>query len=486
MGINYKGSLRVFGSILLILSLTMLLPVVTAIYYSEKNCIMSFMVVLVPVAVCGGLLVMMSKGSKSKLHIRDGAFIVAITWFMCSFFGALPFVISGSIPGMADAFFETASGFTTTGATILTDIEALPKSMLFWRSFTHWLGGMGILQITLALLPALGMEGQQLAVAEVPGPTLSKVTPKLSTTARYLYTLYLVFTLAETLLLMAGGLSFFDAICHAFASLGTGGFSTYNSSIAHFDSLYVEIVIIIFMYLAGINFNLFFFFYRNGIKAFYRDSEWVLYTVIIVITTLIITLSLYFSGTFSLGESLRQAAFQDVSLITTTGFGTSDYVLWPSLAQMMLFLLLFVGGCTSSTGGGIKVMRVLVLLKLIKRTISLRLHPNAVVNIRINRQLVPKETVSGITNFVFAYIGLGTLFAFIISFDGYDLITNISAAFTCLGNVGPGFNALGPSHNFSIFSDFTKTVCSFAMIAGRLEIYTVLMLFSRRFWNPYH
>ena len=358
--------------------------------------------------------------------------------------------------------------------------------MLFWRSFTHWLGGMGILVFTIALLPAIGVEGQQIAAAEVPGPTLSKIVPKLSDTARYLYILYLIMTLVETVLLMFGGLDLFDALCHSFSSLGTGGFSNYNASIAHFDSIYVEIVIMIFMFLAGMNFNLFFVFYKNGFKSFYKDGEWKLYVYIIGVSTLLITLVLYFTNNYSLGESLRYASFQDISIITTTGFATADYTLWPTFCQLILFLLFYCGGCSSSTGGGIKVVRVLVLLKLVKRSIAIRLHPRAVVQVKVNNQLLTRDTVSNIANFLFLYLALGMFGAFIVSFDGYDFVTSISASFTCLGNTGPGFCAIGPAENFTIFSDFTKLVLSFIMIAGRLEIFTLLMLFTKRFWNPFH
>lgn len=486
MDINYRVSAKIFGAILCVLGVAMLLPLAVAIIYKEYNSIGSFAVVLVPSIVLGLTLIRTIKAKRRSLKLRDGAFIVSISWVLCGLVGALPFVFSGSIPNLIDAFFETSSGFSTTGSTILSDIEALPKAMLFWRAFTHWLGGMGILVFTIALLPALGVDGQQIAAAEVPGPTMSKIVPKLSDTARYLYILYLVFTLVETVLLMFGGMNLFDAITHSFSTLGTGGFSNYNDSISHFDSVYIEVIIMIFMLVAGMNFNLFFVFYKNGLKAFYKDGEWKLYILIITITTLLMTVVLFLNNTYSLGDALRYAAFQDISIITTTGFATANYLLWPAFCQMLLFILFFSGGSSSSTSGGIKVVRVLVLLKLVKRSIAIRLHPNAVVQVKVNNQLLSRDTVSNIANFLFAFLGLGMVGAFIVSFDGYDFITSVSASFTCLGNIGPGFNSIGPIENFSIFSDFTKLVLSFMMIAGRLEIFTLLMLFTRKFWNPFH
>ncbi len=486
MSINYKVSVKVFGAILAILGLAMLLPLGVAIFYGETHCIKIFMKILVPSIAIGGILLRAIDSNKASLKMRDGVFIVSISWILCSIIGCLPFYLSGSIPNFVDALFESCSGFSTTGSSILNDIEALPKAMLFWRTFAHWLGGMGILVFTIALLPTLGVDGQQIAAAEVPGPTLSKITPKLSDTARYLYILYFMMTIVETILLMFGGMDLFDALCHSFSSLGTGGFSNYNNSIAHFDSLYIEIVIMIFMFLAGINFNLFFVFYKNGLKAFYKDGEWKTYVYIIAITTTLIAIGLYLHHDYSFGQALRYSAFQDISLVTTTGFATADYTLWPTFCQMLIFTLLFCGGCSSSTGGGIKVVRILVLFKMVKRSIAIRLHPNAVVQVKVNNQLLTRDTVSNIANFIFLYLALGMFGAFLISFDGHDFITNISAAFTCLGNAGPGFSAIGPAENFNIFSHFSKMVLSFLMIAGRLELFTLLMLFTRRFWNPFH
>lgn len=486
MGINYKGSIRIFGIILMLLGFSMTLPVIVSFAYHELECTKALTMVFIPCLLVGFLILRYVNPKSYKLSVHDGTFIVSFSWILCSLIGCLPFIISGSIPNFIDAFFETSSGFTTTGATILDDIEAMPKTMLFWRSFTHWLGGMGILQFTIALLPVLGLTGQQIATAEVPGPTLSKITPKLSDTAKYLYTLYFSFTIIETILLMFGGMSLFDALCHSFSTMGTGGFSNYNNSIAHFDSFYIEFVIMIFMFLAAMNFNLFFMTIRNGIKSIFKDGEWKTFTLIIFVSTIAIAINLNLTNQYDFFEAFRVAAFQDISIITTTGFTSADYGLWPYFAQMSLFLLLFVGGCTSSTSGGIKCMRIMVLFKLAKRNLAIRLHPNAVIQVRVNDKQLSKDTVSNITDFVFAYLGLGLILGFLISFDGHDFSTTISSVFTCLGNTGPGFVGLGPTFNFNIFSDASKLIFTFAMFAGRLEIFTLLMLLSRRFWNIHH
>ncbi len=487
MDINYKVSFKIFGSILCILGFSMLLPAVTAIIYGEKESLISFSIVSLASMVLGFLFMRIKNIKNNRLKMRDGAFIVSSSWILCAAIGCMPFVISGDIPNVIDAFFETSSGLSTTGATILKDIEALPKAMLLWRAFTHWLGGMGILVFTMALLPAIGVEGQQIAAAEVPGLTLSKIVPKLSDTSRYLYILYTVFTGIETILLMFGGMDFFDALCHSFSTLGTGGFSNYNASVAHFDSSYIDFVITIFMIIAGMNFNLFFIAFKNGPKTFYKDAEWRFYIFIIFSTTAVISTYLYLNGTYdSIFTSIRYAAFQDASIISTTGFGTYDYTLWPTFCQMLLFMLFFIGGSSSSTSGGIKVIRILVLLKIIKRSIVMRLHPNVIMKVKINNQQLTNDIISNISSFIFAFLGLGMLGTFILSFDGYSFITNVSASFSCLGNIGPGFAQLGPTENFSIFSNFSKLAMSFMMIAGRLEVFTLLMIFKRKFWNHNH
>ena len=355
--------------------------------------------------------------------------------------------------------------------------------MLFWRSFTHWLGGMGILILAIAVIPML-YSGKQNIALESTGPSFDKTSSKLSDSARQLYILYFSFTLLQIILLMFGGMNLFDASIHTFGSVGTGGFSNYNDSVAHFDSLYIEIVIIIFMFLCGINFNLFFTGFRQGIKSFIGNPEFKLYLIITCTISVLIGLTLVFSGSYSNpGKAFTDSVFQVVSVITTTGFFTADYDIWPQFARALIFLLFFIGGCASSTAGGIKVFRILVLLKLVKRSIGTRLHPNAVIKIKIKGSSISNDLVSNVASFTFLYLCLIAAGSVLVSLDGYDMITTISAVMTCLGNIGPGFNLTGPVMNFDIFSGWAKGVLSFLMIAGRLELFTFLAFFTPHFWN---
>ncbi|MEG0291188.1 MAG: potassium transporter TrkG [Anaerovoracaceae bacterium] len=485
MDINSRAVIKILGTVLLVIGFSMILPIFVGIIYKEIVSVQAFSIVVLPSILVGLLITKLVRPAKKQLKIRDGVFIVSLSWLIATTIGSLPFVFSGAIPNPIDAFFETCSGFSTTGASILSDIEALPKSILFWRAFTHWLGGMGILVFAVALLPALGISGQLIIRAETPGPSLSKITPKISDSARRLYILYIAFTIAETILLMLGGLNFYDALTHSFSTVGTGGFSNYNNSVAHFDSPYVDYVITIFMLLSGINFNLYFILFKDNIRAFFKDGELKLYLIIVISSISLLTISLLFNKDFdTIGEAFRYASFQQASIMTTTGFATYDYNLWPTFCQVILFTLFFVGGCSSSTGGGIKVIRVLILGKLIKRSIAIRIHPTAVVKVKINNTVLPRAVVANVSNFVFLYVALVFLTGFVLSFDGHSIISNITAAASCLGNIGPGFAEIGPTENYSLFSNTSKLFLSFVMIAGRLELFTLLMLFAPKFWNP--
>ena len=411
--------------------------------------------------------------------------MVAITWILVSAVSALPFVFSGAIPDFADAFFESCSGYTTTGATILSDIESLPRSILFWRSFSHWIGGMGILVFTIALLPEMGIGGQNIARAETPGPIFSKVSARMTDTARYLYLMYAGYTVVETLLLLAGGMSLFDALVHTFGTVGTGGFSIYNDSIAHYSSPYIEGVLTVFMLLSGASFNLFFLVVTTGRRALFKDSEFKLYLLIYVTATLLIMIRLMTSG-IDAGSSFRVASFQVASLLTTTGFATSNYVMWPTFCQMILMLLFFIGGCSGSTSSGVKVIRILVLLKALRANIRSKLHPNALSNIKVDNRNIPTETISTISSYLFLYLGLMFLVGCALTVaDGLNMVDGLSTAASCLGNVGPAFGEMGPAANYGGLTVFSKYLLSFTMITGRLELYTIILLFSGRFWNPY-
>lgn len=487
MDLNYRTISRIMGTLFLIIGFALLLPFAVGLIYNEYDSSTAFLSVAMPCILIGVFIVAFIKPGPRQLKRRDGFLIASLSWLFMSLLGALPFVLQGAIPSYIDAFFETCSGFSTTGASILTDIESLPKSMLFWRSFTHWIGGMGILVFAVALLPALGVSGQTIVKSEAPGPVLSKVTPKISDTAKALYIIYIGFSALETILLMFGGMDFYDAVTNAFSTMGTGGFSTYNNSIAAFDSAYVDGVITVFMVLAGVNFNLYFLAVTTRFKAFLKNTEFKLYILIFAAATSLITICLFASGTYeSLGESFRYASFQTASILTTTGYATADYCLWPTFAIMLLFLLFFIGGSSSSTGGGIKVVRVAVLLKMIKRSIAVKLHPHALVRIKLDNKVLQHDTLQEICSFAFLYITLVFAVGLIVSLNGSDIATSFSAAASCIGNIGPGMNAIGPTMNYSIFSSPVKIVLSLSMIAGRLELFTFMMLIAPRFWNPSH
>jgi len=471
---------------MMVMGAAMILPLIVSAIYNEIDIVITFIYTIVPVSIIGFLIYYKVIPSQTHLTVRDGFLIVSVCWILAAIISALPFVLSGAIPNIFDAFFECSSGLTTTGATILTDIESLPKGILFWRAFTHWLGGMGILVFAVALLPSLGIGANILASAEAPGPTMDKITPKISDTAKNLYKIYAVITILEIILLMAAGMNLFDASTHTFGSVGTGGFSNYNNSIAHFNSVPIEMIITIFMILSGVNFNLYFYSIRKsgGIRNLLADEEFKLYIIIIVVITTLISLNLWFTQTYdNLGQSFRFSIFQTASILTTTGFATTNYDVWPTFSKMLIFTLMLIGACSSSTAGGVKVIRFLVVLKLIKRSIQVRLHPNAIISIKVNDKKLSIDTVSEIANFIFLHILVVAISTLLVSLDGFDILTNLSAVLTCIGNIGPGFNLVGPVMNFSIFSNPVKILLSLVMLAGRLELYTFIMLLMPKFWR---
>lgn len=476
--------LKIEGIMLLVLAASMTAPLIIALINKEAASIRAFIAVIAVCIIISFIIRRFFYSVHYKLKGRDGFFIVALSWFLASLIGAAPFIISGAVPGFFDAFFESASGFSTTGSSILKDVETLPRSILFWRSFTHWLGGMGIIVFITALIPAFGINGQIVANAETTGPTKSKISAKFSDNSKGVYLVYIIMTAAEVVLLLLGGLPLYDALVHTFGTVGTGGLSIYNASIAHYDNLYVEIVIAVFMFLAAINFNLFYLVKRRGVLQVFKDEETKFYTTVTLIAGFIITIYNFAFDNFShLGEKLSNAFFQVISILTTTGYATDDYDAWPTFSRMIIFALFFIGGCSSSTGGGIKCVRVLIGLKIARRSISLKIHPNRITPLTLNGTELGSGTAIKISNFIFTYIF--TIFAgtLLISIDGFDFMTNLSATASCLGNIGPGFNLVGPTMNYSIFSSFSKFVCSMLMIIGRLELYTVLVLFSKNYWN---
>lgn len=485
MFFNVPVLVKVTGLNFIILAAAMVPSMMISVIFQETRAVFSFAIVIFSCTVIGFIIFKLAKPSSKVLKIRDGYLIVSICWLLGSIIGAFPFLLSGAVSDFPTAFFETASGFTTTGASAIADIEIVPKGIVFWRSFTHWIGGMGILIFAVALLPALGIGGQELARAEAPGPTLDKIQPKISDSARILYLIYLFFTASEIIMLKFGGMSFFDACVHTFGTVGTGGFSNYNISIMHYGNLYFEMVITFFMFICGINFNLHYMVFRGKWRDMIRDAEWRGYVIILGTACILIALNLWFSGNYAnIGQALRYSVFQSTSIMTTTGFATADFDLWPTFSKMILFLLMFVGACSGSTAGGMKVIRIVIMEKLVNRGLYRRLHPQAVVPVKLNGSNVSADVVSRITSFLFMYFAIFFLSTLILSLENYDLITTASSTIACLSNVGPGFALTGPMFNYSFYSEPSKLFLGLLMIAGRLELFTILILFTPSFWNP--
>ena len=399
-----------------------------------------------------------------------------------SLFGALPFVISGHIPSFVDAFFETVSGFTTTGSTILQNIEVLPKSLLFWRSFTHWIGGMGILVFVIAVMPKTESTSMHIMKAEVPGPTVGKLVSKLRASARILYGIYCVMTVVQTVLLWAGGMPLFDSVVTSFATAGTGGFGILNNSIEGYNSLYAEMVIAVFMLLFGVNFNLYYLMLIKHGKQALKSEELRWYIGIVAASVLIISVALMTTN-YTAGESLRHAFFQVASIITTTGFSSADFNTWPVICKIILVLLMFIGACAGSTGGGIKVSRLMILVKSGRRDIRKAINPRSVETVKLDRHTVEEPVVKSVSVFFGMYMVVLAVSAILIAIDGHDVVTTFTSVIACIGNIGPGLGDVGPAGNFADFSVFSKLVLSFDMLAGRLELIPMLMLFSPYAWS---
>lgn len=422
------------------------------------------------------------KADNRAVGKREGYLIVSLSWVVFSFFGAIPFWISGAIPTFTDAFFETMSGFTTTGATILKDIEAMPKGLLFWRSMTHWLGGMGIIVLSLAILPILGIGGMQLFVAESPGPTHDKLHPRIKETAKRLWGVYVLLTLIQTGLLMLGGMDLFDGLCHAFGTMATGGFSTQNDSIAGY-SPYIQYVITFFMILAGTGFTLHYFVLKGMLSRLRTHDEFRFYLFVLAASTLMISISLISNRVFSFEEGFRQALFQSVSIVTTTGFVTTDYLLWPNFAWFVILLLMFTGGCAGSTAGGIKMVRHLLLFRNSLLELKRQVHPFAVIPVRLNGKPVSQNIIYNVLAFYLIFFTIFATGVLVMSGIGLDFESSIGVVIASLGNIGPGIGMVGPVENYAAIPLAGKWVLAFLMLLGRLELFTVLILFTRAFWK---
>ena len=476
---NYRIVSNILGKVLLAEAILLLLPMVAALVYRESP--MPFLWTILPL-VALGLGLNSVKPKSGDLFAREGFVTVGLSWLLMSAFGALPFVLSGDIPHYVDALFETVSGFTTTGASILSDVEAVSRGCTFWRLFTHWVGGMGVLVFIAAILPVSGDHYIHVMRAEVPGPTVSKLVPRARKTARILYMIYFGLTLLETVFLLFGGMDFYDAFLHACATAGTGGFSTLGASIGGFNSVYIEMVIATFMLLFGCNFNLFYLILIGQGLTIFKSEELRVYLAIIGAAVLAIALNIMHSvGGFA--EGLRYAYFQVTTIISTTGFSTADFNLWPEFSRWILVLLMFMGACAGSTAGGLKVSRVIILFKSYLYELKQLILPTRVKRIWFENKAVSDQTVRSVLVYFEVYLTIIGLSVLVLTLDGHDLATNFTASLACISNIGPGLNAVGPMGNYGFFSVLSKLVLIFEMLLGRLEIFPVLFLFAPSVWR---
>ncbi len=479
MTMNYRRIFHTLGIVLCFEAATMLLPIICALIYKE-SAVISF---IQSMALClfFGIILVLQKGKSKNIFAKEGIVIVAFSWVLMSIFGALPFVFSGEIPNFIRALFETVSGFTTTGASILTDVESLSKSLLFWRSFTHWIGGMGVLVFLIALLPMSGGSNLFIMQAESPGPTVTKIVPKVKSSAKILYLIYLFITLLQIVLLCAGGMNLFDSITHTFGTVGTGGFGIKNDSLAGY-SPYIQVVITVFMILCGINFSLFYLILIGKFKDALRSSELKAYLGIIFVSAIIIFFNCY--GTMgNAWDTLRHSFFQVGSIITTTGYSTVDFNNWPELSKVILVVLMFIGASAGSTGGGIKVSRIIILAKSVVKEIALAAHPKMLKRIKFDNRTVEHDTIRTVNVYMSAYIIVFFSSVLLISINNLDFTTNFTAVAATLNNIGPGLAMVGPASNFSCYSDFSLLILILDMLIGRLEIFPVLALLSKYTWK---
>lgn len=470
------------GFLLILEGIFMMMGIPFSLYYGGDDVIV-LLVTGFSVSLLGLLFFLATKNKDKEIRKREGYIIVSIGWIVTSLFGALPFVIHGAIPCYTDAFFETMSGFTTTGASILNDIESMPHGLLFWRSVTQWLGGMGMIVLSLAILPILGIGGMQLFIAEVPGPTKDKLHPRVRETAVRLWGIYVILTFAQVFLLLIGGMNLFDSICHSLTTVSTGGFSTKQASIAYFQSPFIQYVIIFFMFASGINFTLHYHLLHGKFINLKKNEELKFYTAIIIFWTLFIALILYFSNYGGIEKTFRDSLFQVVSIITTTGYITADYEIWGTLLLLVFFLFLFIGGCAGSTAGGIKIVRHLLLLKNSFLELRRLIHPRAIIPVRFNNHSVSQDIISNVLAFFLFYIFTFIIGSLIMTMLGLDFMSAIGSVATSLGNVGPAIGSVGPTDNFANIPTLGKWFLSFLMLLGRLELFTILVIISPAFWK---
>ncbi|MBM4168072.1 MAG: TrkH family potassium uptake protein [Ignavibacteria bacterium] len=477
-----RSVLSVLGFILVVVGLLMLCVLPISLSYDGEDAYALAVSGLLTVGV-GAVGWYVNRKKSGELGAREGFMIVGLGWVVASLFGCLPFLITGAIPSFTDAYFEVVSGFTTTGATILTNVEALPEGLLFWRSLTQWIGGLGIILLSIAILPILGVGGMQLFQAEVPGISVEKLAPRISQTARILWMVYVLLTVVQMALLVGGGMTLFDAACHSFTTVSTGGFSTKNASIAHYQSSYIEQVIIVFMFLAGTSFALHYRALRGEWRSYVRDNEFTFYAVLVVLASLLVFLAIPFGERDELGKVVQAAVFQTVSILTTTGFVTADYELWFPAAQWILLMLMFAGACTGSTAGGIKLVRILVLLKNGINQLKMLIHPRAILPVRHNGKSLDQEIIIDILTFFILFVLIFIVASLAMTALGMDIVSSAGAVAASLGNIGPGLGSVGAVDNYAHVPMIGKWILVFCMLTGRLEIFTIIVLLTPAFWR---
>ena len=480
--INFKTIIRIIGILLLLETVMFLVCSSVSFYYRESD-MLDFWKAGGITAGIGLLLAALGKGGERQLTRRDGYVLVSFAWVAFSLFGMLPFYIGGYIPDIADAFFETMSGFSSTGATILDDIESLPHGILFWRSMTQWIGGLGIIMFTIAVLPIFGVSGLQVFAAEASGPTHDKVHPRIGITAKWIWSIYAGITALLVSLLMLGGMDWFDSICHAFATTGTGGFSTKQASVSYYNSPYIEYVISIFMFISGINFTLLLLFVNRKFKKFISNAELKFYFGSVVLFTAVIAIVLYYTSPMGMEESFRKSLFQVISLHTSTGFATDDYMQWSPVLWGLLTIIMLMGACAGSTTGGLKCIRMVILTKVSRNEFKHILHPNAILPVRINKQVISPSIVSTVLAFCFIYISIIVIGTLLMMAMGVGAEESMGCVISSIGNMGPGLGETGPAYSWNALPDAAKWLLSFLMLLGRLELFTVLLLFTPDFWK---
>ena len=473
---------RIMGFLVLVETVMLIFCIGVSAFYGEDD-LLSFIITTAITLVAGSGLLLLGKGADKQFGKRDAIIIVSITWIVVSIFGMLPFYLSGYVPDITNAFFEAISGFTSTGSTILDDIEALPHGLLFWRSMTQWIGGLGIVFFTLAVLPIFGVGGVQLFAAEASGLQYDKVHPRIGVTAKWIWSIYIGLTGIITLLLWLGGMNIFDSVCHSFATAATGGFSTKQASIEYFNSSYIEYVIAIFMTVSGINFTLLLLFTKGKFKKFFRDTELKWYLISVAAFTLFIAIGLYKTSAMGFEESFRKALFQVSSLHTSTGFASTDYMTWQPVFWGLMLVLMIIGACAGSTSGGIKCIRMVILTKIAQNEFKRIIHPNAVLPVRINKQVAPTGIISSVLAFIFVYLVIILVSCLIMMALGIGFTESVGTVVSSIGNMGPGLGLTGPAYSWNYLPDAAKWLTSFLMLVGRLELFTVLILFTGGFWK---